>query len=287
MDKLISKMVGKKVDGNVFGLEVEVEGDFYRLCERGGRNFNVERDGSLRNGGAEFILATPCDAKALVLRYRRLLANIKEDVGKQTGQAGIHIHVNVTDLTVSELLTMYTILVCAEPCISKLYHPSRQYSLFALPVAYAQEIVDFLCLSHRFRPTVLKWWKDLSQYKYCNINLASVARNGTIELRGLETLCSHRKLSRILNVLEAAKEMAKEYNTPMALIESLSDQGVKFVIDQLFGEDAQELFNQKDCMDNLRIIQPLAYLCDSYEEEKPEGITKENFFKTVYYEMPE
>lgn len=259
---LISEIVrANLIKGNRFGIELEVEGSSGRLLGYDFPKFVTERDGSLRDGGAEYVLAKPLTLTPAIAAYTNIYDKLVNDkYVKNKGKAGIHLHLNVTDLTPLQVLTLYCILVSVEDIMVEMYDETRRNNLFCLPVSVADGLVDSIldCIQV-FGIGGNELWRKLSNYRYANINIASVVKNGTIELRGLESMASPAKVAIFLTMLDKAKKLCLKYDTPLDFIQSLSEQGAEQVCAELFGDEYLPYYDESKCFKALRCVQEIAY----------------------------
>jgi len=99
VDKTIAELYfrGERVRGDV-GVEIEVEGNNLPQYDLDG--WRVEHDGSLRGESAEYVFGRPRyvnEAKAFVDELCKTLEPC--DI-QDSGRGGIHVHVNIRDLTI-------------------------------------------------------------------------------------------------------------------------------------------------------------------------------------------
>lgn len=197
-----NELLGEKgYQGPYIGIEIEVEGSRLPVDVKGWR---CERDGSLRGESMEYVLPVPlliADAEMALKQLNLVFLRMKSEV-EDTGYAGIHIHVNVGDMNVMQLvryaLAYYTIEElalrwCGEDRVGNLFclglkaagHPLRVFkdaveqaqlrALHSDDIRYAalnfkalSEYGSFEFRSMRStldRATILKWAKMLLELR--------------------------------------------------------------------------------------------------------------------------
>lgn len=133
----ISPAIGLKagVTGAMVGIELE-----YEECDSHSINmtkmrpyWRIDIDHSLRNGGIEFI-SKPLDE----VRLPKALAVAQEELRTAGGVAnkrcGVHIHLNVSDLTFGEVWKITTYYALTEAFIFKQFADGREENHFCVPL---------------------------------------------------------------------------------------------------------------------------------------------------------
>jgi hypothetical protein len=152
------------------GIEIEIE----RVTKLTAMSFwRAEADGSLRDDGWEFItppLEGPNVYYAVEEFYNKFL---KDNTNAHfTHRCSIHVHLNVSNLTVGQLRALYATYMTLEDLFFKLVAPERKGNSYCYPVSDA-----FLS------------WEELSPdhlseaYKYMAVNPHHLRDYGTIEFR--------------------------------------------------------------------------------------------------------
>jgi hypothetical protein len=158
-------------------------------------------DGSLRNNGREFITC-PHPAKytetILSLLYKYLP---KEH--EFTLRTSTHVHINVRDMTIGQILTViYTYLVL-EKLIYYWVGESRENSIFCVPVQNTY-------ISSNLLTKITKSIKYLGWMKYTGMNLCPISDKGTIEFRHLYGTKDYTEILTWVNLLLGIFKYAKE-----------------------------------------------------------------------------
>lgn len=162
------------------GVEIEVEHIPYpdRIRERCDYSFyHITNDGSLRNNGVE-IITKPTQARCIETLLRAIYAALpqKADFSPRTS---IHVHMNIRDLTFSELTGVIYTYIAVEKLLYNFVGTGRNKSIFCVPI---QETDLPMCLPN-FLGT--KNTRHLGWFKYTGMNLLPISKLGTIEFRHL------------------------------------------------------------------------------------------------------
>lgn len=136
--------------------------------------WQVTKDGSLKDSGLEYI-SVPMKDEALVYaleEYDRVILKHNPHTAF-SHRCSIHVHVDVTKLTVGQLRVLLATYIAVEPLFFELVAPERLGNSYCFPMADA-------CLS----------WSDLAHpmdvtdhMKYCAVNPHHLRNFGTLEFR--------------------------------------------------------------------------------------------------------
>lgn len=180
---------GKK-DGDV-GLELEIEG----------RNLPVDafltnvvspttkkqwlsiNDGSLRNGGREFVTSGPINVSEVRHMVDGLFGTIARNNGTidNSNRCSTHVHVNVSDLKVNQITSAIALWITFQTCLTRWHGTER--------------IKNHFCLSTRDEEGMLEAWADYlsngmraergyrDNVKYTALNIIPIWTQGSLEFR--------------------------------------------------------------------------------------------------------
>lgn len=181
-------------------LEIECVRDFSnsRLNEKG---IVAEQDGSLRNGGREFLLPPSKKDKLVELfQYTHKHLTLGEDPFSQ--RTSTHVHVNCmwsTEQQVRDLLYLYAIF---EPIFFAYVGPERRENIHCMPLGSTHMPNHYkLRASH-----IQQRW-----HKYTALNLLPLNSLGTVEFRHLYGTGDHNVFSQWLGMLEILWTTAHEW----------------------------------------------------------------------------
>lgn len=170
------------------GIEIEVEG-VPNGVPTNPELWSAHADGSLR-GGIEYV-TMPVAGHEVVAAVYDFYDNLPRnaDFSERTS---IHIHINVREQTVDQLLTILLLYVVFERSLYQFAGMSRFKNIFCVPIQqtrYPYMLADFFV--HRSLPELIRVWK-----KYSGLNLRRMSDLGTLEYRHME---GHRDPIRLLN----------------------------------------------------------------------------------------
>jgi len=219
-------------EGDV-GVEIEVEG---ANLPKGDHLWRKDNDGSLKplQEAAEYILRSPVPindiAKALIALKNNFEAS-KATVDN-TYRAGIHVHVNVQDLTMPQMVTMVLLFIIVEDMFLNFCDKSRQGNHFCLRTSDASYFTEKLWEACEQNDPRLFQTDDL---RYSAINLQSLHKYGSIEFRALESTQDYNKIVVWCKMLHALKLGAIKYQSPEHLIRSFSMDGFEPILREILG----------------------------------------------------
>lgn len=203
------------IDSTAFmGIEIELENCHEELPDGHGTSqvgsialehgITAHRDGSLRNGGIELVTRP--------IRGRRLVSQIDYmcDVAKTAGwevsnRAGLHVHMDMQDLTFSQYTNFIKAYMLVEPCVFASASAERQRSIYCKswyensPAEELRETVGFLARNRLYR------WGT----RYVGLNLNATSKYGTVEFRHKRTTLDATEILGWVNQIQALKVFAR------------------------------------------------------------------------------
>lgn len=215
------------------GIEIEVEGK--RLPPKN-QYWNKDKDGSLKptHEAAEYILRQPvklAEVGGVLDTLKKAFKEAGSEVDN-TYRAGIHVHVNVQDLSMSEMITMVLLFIIVEDMYIKFCDKTRQGNHFCLRTSDASYFTECLWAACEQNDPHLFQTDDL---RYSAINLQSLHKYGSIEFRALESTQDYAKILTWCNMLHKLKLGAKLYRSPAHLVSSFSQDGFG-ILKEILGE---------------------------------------------------
>lgn len=197
------------------GIEVELEGI---LADRfDSRYWNMKGDGSLRNNGQEFVCKGPTGGVDLfnaVVEIDSFLFDKKPD---GNWRCSTHVHLDVRDMTASQLKNLIIIYITMEKLIFRLSGFHRYKNNFCCSIGFAQRQLQTLISNwnredtYDFTNRLINNWD-----KYSALNLVPISSFGTVEFRMSEPKWRKGKLLLLCNRFLSMKELAKSWTGTQA-----------------------------------------------------------------------
>lgn len=202
------------------GFSIEIEAEFKRgLSDDDHAKFPTKlwathADGSLRNVGMEFVTKLPLDLNTCQKTLEDLLTLPCFTDNKnyiETSRASTHVHVNIQRWTKEDLLKFLLVYYLCELQLNKIGGKYREGNLFCLSLSDAEDVMKAIELVVDERFSTLQHQFD--NYKYSALNIASIARLGTVEFRQYKGTRSVEEIRHWLSVINQIINTSKQYKT--------------------------------------------------------------------------
>jgi hypothetical protein len=220
----IQKLIGCTPQTGDVGVEIEMEANNMPSADSVSNYWRLERDPSLRGESGEFVLRKPIPVSELdeaFLEIKSALKRHKTEV-KETYRAGIHVHVNVQDLTPKQLITFISTYFMMEEVLLSYCDKSRSGNHFCLRMTDASYTLDLISEAVAKADLSLLNTEDL---RYASLNVTSLFKYGSIEFRALESTVDFSKIKQWATVLHQLKVFAKTINNPTDILGEASALG--------------------------------------------------------------
>ena len=262
---------GNTLGNKEVGIEIEVEGE--RLPVVLDELWRTEHDGSLRNEAYEYVLNEPVPrnkVKISLLKLKKRLILKKSEI-QDSGRAGVHIHVNIRDLTRSELYNFICLYLIFEDVLVDYCGKDRVGNLFCLRTKDAEYITDLLMSSARNREL-----RELhtDNIRYASINCKAICQYGSLEFRAMRSTLDLTVLNNWVEMLLCLKDAAKLYDDPQSVVSCMSAYGGRAFAEHIFGNKLScfpTVDWEASVKEGIRRAQPLAY-CSNWKERKGNGL---------------
>lgn len=262
-----------RCEGDV-GLEFEVEGKGMQLVNT--RKWRTERDGSLRgeypSECAEFVLKRPIRVDAVEEAMDELRANLPAAEFNFSFRTSTHVHVNVQDLTVDEMLAfLYLVLLFEKPLMS-LCGESRQGNRFCLSLSDAEGYLNILeKMFKNCNYTMARL--DGNAIRYAAINIHSLKKYGSIEFRGMRGNFDKNVMLPWCETLVNLREVAEGFGNPIEVYNKYVSTPTQKFAEDCLGEHAHIFLadgSYRDIERSFSLTIDLPHQFKHKEEEKEE-----------------
>lgn len=199
---------------DLYGVEIELENCIYP------NNFDripyvtIKEDQSLRNNGYEFV-TDPLPYSSTLSQLTSAIAAINKTFPEvdPSFRAGVHVHINVKDLTPQQLFRLLTLYYIVEPVIYSVCG-DRSDNLFCVP--WRGSVVETHLLTGHWKEDIYTLEKiRKSSDKYAGLNIRPIDSLGTIECRILPAyFWNSNILFGLIHTLFNIKLLAKEFKSP-------------------------------------------------------------------------
>ena len=171
-----------KIDSKeVVGIEVEVENQAH--CRPTNRVWQSTDDGSLRNGGIEFI-SQPIPAEYAPAALKHLFHGDFDQEYCFSPRTSVHVHLNMQDVQSEKVIDLLMIYGLFEKALFRFVGKARWKNIYCTP------ITETNLLSGLAERGIRMHWE-----KYTGFNLLPLQEKGTVEFRHMHGTIDVKKLS--------------------------------------------------------------------------------------------
>lgn len=251
------------------GLEIEVEGT--NLPRALSNLWRVDKDGSLRGESFEYVLAKPLSVNMVQKALNHLEEAYKHcgSVVNNSVRAGIHVHINVQEMTLMQLWTFITLYYTLEGMLVKWCGKEREGNFFCLRCQDAEAVLFYL--SRAIKTGKLNAIAT-DEIRYASLNLNAVVKYGSVEFRSMRSTTDFKSVMDWVCVLKRIKDQSLKFNTPLEVVDACLSDMEKFpkkILGNLYNtfknEEEQKLLNS-----GVRYANDVAHMADwkKYGEKK-------------------
>lgn len=232
---MLASLLGVTETSGEIGVEIEVEGSRLPNSDMVGKLWRCEADPSLRGESCEYVLRKPLDRPEIALALDALSKAYDRNRTSVTNgyRAGIHIHVNVQDLTPRQLINFITLYFMFEECLIRFCEQSRLGNHFCLRVSDASHIVTLLTTAITTGNLRIL---NTDEIRYSSLNLTALFKYGSVEFRALESTNDWGKILTWIDLLLSLKKHAKTVENPTDLLGNCSAEGPEKFAKTVFGK---------------------------------------------------
>lgn len=259
----IRDLYGLKLELGEIGIEIELEGS--KFPTKLEKYWQAKSDGSLRGVSIEYVLTKPLSRRdyARALKY---LTNAQKERGttlKNTGNAGVHIHINVQELNMVQVYNFICLYLIYEDMLMSFCGESREGNFFCLRSKDAEYLLKVLIESAKE-----EHWGNFrgGNLRYASINVGALSKFGSLEFRGMRSPTDNDTIILWVETLLKLKDAAKRYKTPKHVIEAFSIEGQEYFTKKIFGIFSKKIFKDynwgEQLIEGMWRAQDVAYCTD-------------------------
>jgi Putative amidoligase enzyme len=215
--------------------------------------WTYHEEGSLKDNGAEFVFTTPLFGVDAYNALEWIVAYAKDSKWKCTKRTGIHVHLDVRDLTVPQLAGLCILYAAVEPILYHWVGDGRDSSHFCIPLYRADEALLGTCAIVRsaFQDDLGDGHNALARatefQRYAGFNLQALAKFGSIEFRQLQTTHDLVRIVDWINMIMSLKATAfKLPQSDGAVVRMIQRMGARELLSYVFPTElAAKLYTPK------------------------------------------
>lgn len=233
----IVEILGVRGQTGDVGVEIEVEADNLPHPDTVSDYWRTERDNSLRGHSAEFVLNRPYNLDKVEAALDKLSEQftVHGTRVRPTYRAGIHVHVNVQDLTPKQLITFVASYLMLEEVMISYCDKTRMGNHFCLRLSDAGYLLDVLATTIREGDLKALNTEDI---RYASVNLTSLFKYGSVEFRALESTFDKDKILNWAGALKQLKDFSKTVALPTDILGEASAEGFEDYARKMLGKYA-------------------------------------------------
>jgi hypothetical protein len=254
------------------GLEIEVEGVNLPQLHLPVQ-WRADQDGSLRGlESAEYVLREPLTLPLV----KQALDNLDKCYIKnkttvdETIRAGVHVHINCQQLTMTQLYTFMTLYLVLENLLLKYCGDTREGNLFCLRTSDAEFALFQIVEAAKDQHFSMRFESD--QLRYASMNVKALSDYGSLEFRAMRGTRDLGAIYKWAEILLSLRDAAIKEKCPSSIIGDFSTLGPESFIKKYLGPNAAYFLTVKDFKQNLftgmRLAQLVAFSVDWKDWEK-------------------
>jgi len=206
------------------------------------RYWNFKLDRSLHDAGCEYVFAEPLFGTDALIAVFSLCEYAKKNKFKVSIRTGLHVHVDVRDLTRIELARLNVLFALFERAVYRYAGNNREENVFCLPWYRSDQMQSHVHQINSDVFDVKEASSALENEKYGGLNLDTLARFGSVEFRMALATMEPEWVLAWVNICLAFKRAAQKLDVPpLALIHQLSAVGVVNFAQQVFEDQFQAI----------------------------------------------
>jgi len=252
--------------------------------------WNTVEDGSLRDGGMEFVLSRPFagyDLETALILFDKNVSKSGHGM-RASSRTSVHVHIDIRDLTFAQLTRFVCIYSVFEDCLFNMVGKNRSGNIFSTSLSNAEGELRRLGM-YGETPTDRQAQDIFAHFtKYSACNLQAVRTYGSLEFRNHEGTYDINRIIKWINILMLMKEAAISLELPIEeMFASISERGTDAFFASVFKGYSEELRYPTldfDMYNGLRLAQDILYSQQlSKKIDLPENDDPmDNFYATYY-----
>lgn len=224
--------------GEEVGIEVECEGR--GLPVEMLSHWKCTRDGSLRNGGIEYVLRKPYPRDKVETALKYLDRKIKETGARldMSNRTSVHVHVNCMDLSMKQTISYICMYLLFEELLMQYCGKDRHGNLFCLDAQSADYLVGYMREAIQQDTYSILGTDEL---RYASINVTALQKFGSLEFRALRGTADVKTIKTWVDILLRLKDKAIAYPSPVDIAYDFSSEGPARYLIKILGDLVKEI----------------------------------------------
>lgn len=285
----VTQIFGRQCPEGEVGIEIEVEGQRLPTADDLKHYWAFHNDGSLRGAEtAEYVFHRPFRRHTIrkALDYLEKKLADKNSVINDSQRTSVHVHLNVCDLTYTQLHTLFTVYYVFDDLLTEFAGVDRMGNLFCLRGVDAEYVVDQIV--HGVETGNTRHFSS-DNMRYASMNVTAVAKFGSVEFRTHRGTTDAETIETWANILLCIKDAALGFENPASIISNFSNLGPEEFTKKVFGKYAKHLLGMSNfssrVWEGVRLAQMIAYASNWQPVAKKETDDNQPRRRRSYQEM--
>ncbi len=246
--KTIRDHLGLRKTEGLLGVEIEVEGENLPHNVNGWRE---DHDPSLRGENVEYVLPKPLSLVNVGKAIDNLWGSFgnNQSMVNESYRAGVHVHLNVQDMTSTELYTLMTLYFVMEGPLTRFCGEEREGNHFCMRSSDA-EYLTYMIANAAEKDDLGMLRTD--QLRYSSLNVTSLFKYGSLEFRAMRSSPDKNVIKTWCSLIASLKEASYQFPNPVEVLNNISHGGEMYFAERVFGKDAKHLLGQYDLNESIR-----------------------------------
>ena len=221
------------VSADALGIELELEGFTGESMDQASRLvrplWTIIGDGSLRNGGAEFITQGGFGGTKLIQAIDKLQVALGRVNYDASWRCSTHMHINMLDFTVNQVVRFILVYAACEPVLFEFCGAYRKSSNFCTPLGDSLPFHRKI-MSRMYDDAISRRSPQQHANKYVALNILPLFPDqrgralGTVEFRGGRPLVDRAEMLTQANLLLSIKQYVRDFEgDEEALLNSMAE----------------------------------------------------------------
>lgn len=214
--------------------------------------WEFHRDDSLKDKGAEYVFASPLFGKDAYDAIKWLMEYSAASKWVSSLRTGIHVHVDIRDLEVDQLVGMIILYSIVEPVLFEWIGDNREHNNHCVPYYRADDsLMEAISIVQKAHSDVKfgtqSCLKTAELYsRYSAMNLKALADHGSVEFRHMKTTFDFNRVITWINMLMCIKSCAfKVPTSDGAIVKMAEAMQPEDFLTYIFGDYAKQLITPR------------------------------------------
>jgi hypothetical protein len=235
LDKTVAEYFGCRSRNADVGIEIECEGKTVSFEPGTSIFWNSVPDGSLREGGIEYVIRQPIKIAKLDEAMGEWSELTKVAEFKPSIRTSVHVHRNVTNFTLRQVYTQYCFFWLVENMLVEANGKDRVGNMFCLRICDAEELFKGVIRGLKTQ----KFFQGIAtdHYRYAALNPSALGKYGTLEWRFIKGLTNSKEIALWVRNLYLASTEISKFKSPQEVVDLFRKEDSETFLDHFFTKD--------------------------------------------------